>query len=102
AARAVVPENFSNTLVRLTHLERRVDAAVRIDVGWAREALTAAPICRGGAGDDGGFTFYSVIMEPAARRLWLTDGPPGRHTFRRFVLPSPAPAATATKTQTAS
>jgi isopenicillin-N N-acyltransferase like protein len=102
AVPAVVPENFSNTLVRLAHLERRVDAAARIDIGWARTLLAEAPLCRGGAGDDGGFTFYSVIMEPAAGRLWLTDGPPDRHTFRRYDLPNRALAATAARTQIAS
>jgi hypothetical protein len=73
---------FSST-VRLSHLERRLADVDRVDVPTARAFLTEPPLCRGSDGTPG-FTFYSVIMEPAEGRMWLTAGPPDRHDYEPY------------------
>jgi isopenicillin-N N-acyltransferase like protein len=78
----------SNSSVRFDYLISRMGDGSQINPHAARKVLATAPLCRGG-GADSGFTFYSVIMEPAKRRLLLTAGPPSRHSFVAFEFASP-------------
>jgi isopenicillin-N N-acyltransferase-like protein len=73
----------ANSVDRLTQLRRRLIEPRRLDVSIAKKFLAEPPLCRGANGDPG-TTFYSVIMEPAQRRLWLTAGPPDRSPFRPY------------------
>jgi hypothetical protein len=73
------------SVVRQEHVDARIAAGAAVDVPAASTFLAEAPLCRGGDGDGpGAFTFYSVLMEPAERRLWLTDGPPDRSPYRPY------------------
>jgi hypothetical protein len=81
----VEPHPYS--VVRQTHVDERIEDGDTVDVSTASAFLAEEPLCRGGDGDVGdAFTFYSVIMEPGERRLWLTDGPPNRSPYQAYEL----------------
>jgi hypothetical protein len=75
----------ANSAARLGHLKHRLTETPRVSSKTAGAFLAESPLCRGKDGDSGS-TFYSVIMEPAAKRLWLTGGPPDRCAFREFAF----------------
>jgi hypothetical protein len=82
----------ANTTARLTYIDARLADADHVDVTTAREFLAEPPLCRGRDGDlTGASTFYSMILEPDQRRMWLTAGPPDRSPIQRYELLVDAP-----------
>jgi hypothetical protein len=78
----------SNSRARLEHVERRLAQPTIVDVEAAGEFLAESPLCRGGDGDlTGASTFYSMILQPDERRLWLSAGPPDRNVYERYDVP---------------
>jgi hypothetical protein len=80
----------ANSMARQAHVDRRLQELGTVAIADAKAFLAEPPVCRGRSEDDkGSTTLYSVIMEPAPRRLWLTAGPPDQYPYRRFDMVRP-------------